>query len=459
MAGKDDLIREDDGDDDGDKGQQRGQQQQPRAPVDGIANEERGLRPVDGAPRINRVGASKEDKQEFEIVEVDENDQPLDGGQEGNLSQDQAGDRPLLDQQRDDQSQDGTGRQTRRETPSQRRARAKARYNKTNSENIALKRELDDMRAKFDEFAGGTERRLNAADAGRLQNEVASLDAEIARQDEIIRKAQAAQKAALDPSGTDPDAFVAAQESRDAAYVAKVRLETKRDGLKAKIEAGSRSGGRGDDDGDERDDRDQQRRQPEQRQDQRPAPLPPKVQRYADEFQRNHDWYNPKSRDRDEVRDSRRVLLLDQEVKEDNFDPATQEYWDELESRMRDELPHRFEDDDDAGETRGNERQRGNGHANGNGRGERRMNGNGNGSGNGRGTQQTQQRRGPPMADVGGRGGQRGKTQQVRISPERKKAMIDQGSLNPDGTVADAKKFENTLRQYAIYDAREGASR
>jgi len=64
----------------------------------------------------------------------------------------------------------------------------------------------------------------------------------------------------------------------------------------------------------------------------------PMVQRYASDFMRNNDWYDPNGRDPD----SKIALTLDQALTEEGWDPKTSEYWDELDNRLQRYLPHRY---------------------------------------------------------------------------------------------------------------------
>ena len=69
----------------------------------------------------------------------------------------------------------------------------------------------------------------------------------------------------------------------------------------------------------------------------------PVITRYAREWMENNPWYNPSGRDPD----SRIALTLDNALHEEGFDPKSPEYWDELTSRLRKYLPHRYTDDAD----------------------------------------------------------------------------------------------------------------
>jgi hypothetical protein len=69
----------------------------------------------------------------------------------------------------------------------------------------------------------------------------------------------------------------------------------------------------------------------------------PMVQRYASDFMRNNDWYDPNGRDPD----SKIALTLDQALTEEGWDPKTSEYWDELDNRLQRYLPHRYNNNND----------------------------------------------------------------------------------------------------------------
>lgn len=64
----------------------------------------------------------------------------------------------------------------------------------------------------------------------------------------------------------------------------------------------------------------------------------PELMRRVDEFQKRFAWYAPAGADAD----SALVRALDSEVAQMGFDPRTSDYWDELQDRMRERLPHRF---------------------------------------------------------------------------------------------------------------------
>lgn len=391
-------------------------------------------------PPISRGGPKADQATQFEIVEVDEDDNPIgDAGsgraREADLSQDRSGDRPVIDA-----AQDADGRRQpsyRRESNAERRERKKVARDRDKQEVSRLRRELDDLRGQMSDFSGRVEPKLSEFDASRAQGQITQIDNDIARHSATIKAAEIKQREAM--GNNDADAFIAAQSAREEAVIAKVRLEARKEQLSA-VQARSEQGRQRADDGSALP---PQPVESARRQAAAP-PLPLSAQRYAREFQDNHDWIDPNSRDLEVRRDSRRALFLDNEVAADGFDPATPEYWEELENRMREAIP-RLADEDEVPAPRA--KQNGG-----------RVNGNG-AAGNGRAAPASAApatRRGPMMADVGGRGNGSGKTQ-VKITPERKRAMIETGSLAIDGTIADEAKFKRQVAKYMEFDRANGA--
>lgn len=145
-----------------------------------------------------------------------------------------------------------------------------------------------------------------------------------------------------------------------------------------------------------------------------PAPMDPEVRRYVRRFQKDHPWYDGRGDDQD----SAIVLTIDAKLTDEGYDPADQEYWDELRDRIERALPHRFDgDDDDDSDDR---------------RPARRANGNGDG-----------RRRGPP---VRGNGGGSLRRNEVYINPDRRAA------LQAAGYWGDEEKMKRLAKRYQQYD-------
>ena len=73
--------------------------------------------------------------------------------------------------------------------------------------------------------------------------------------------------------------------------------------------------------------------------------IDPRVQANVDSWRAKHAWYDPTK----PTRETKLALLIDSEVAQDGFHPATPEFWNELDKRLKDLLPNRYKDvDDDA---------------------------------------------------------------------------------------------------------------
>jgi len=63
------------------------------------------------------------------------------------------------------------------------------------------------------------------------------------------------------------------------------------------------------------------------------------VEHFASEFMETNSWYDPQGRDED----SAIVLAIDGKLAQEGYDPRTEEYWDELQTRIEKRLPEKFE--------------------------------------------------------------------------------------------------------------------
>lgn len=158
-----------------------------------------------------------------------------------------------------------------------------------------------------------------------------------------------------------------------------------------------------------------------------PRRLAPAVIRNVQLFGARHEWFNPQGTDEE----SRIVQALDSAVLAEGFDPATRDYWEELEDRMARRLPERMKkfgaakkDDEGQGDDPP----------------QRRVNGSGNGG---------KPRGGPRMAS----GSQtRGTGKQFLLSAERKRAMIEAGVWD------DPELRDKYIHSYAEWDKANPAS-
>lgn len=80
-----------------------------------------------------------------------------------------------------------------------------------------------------------------------------------------------------------------------------------------------------------------------------PNPVSSTVQRNATQWLQNNSWYDPSGEDVD----SRIAKVIDNALASEGWDPADPEYWDELDNRLKERLPHRY-----TGKTGANSRSR-----------------------------------------------------------------------------------------------------
>lgn len=69
-----------------------------------------------------------------------------------------------------------------------------------------------------------------------------------------------------------------------------------------------------------------------------PTPVSNDVQRNATKWLKDNKWFDPQARDTD----SKIAKVVDQELAAEDWDPSDPEYWDELNSRLKARLPHRY---------------------------------------------------------------------------------------------------------------------
>jgi len=69
-----------------------------------------------------------------------------------------------------------------------------------------------------------------------------------------------------------------------------------------------------------------------------PNQINTEVQANATKWLKKNSWYDPQARDTD----SRIAKVIDQELAADGWDPSDPEYWEELDSRLQNRLPHRY---------------------------------------------------------------------------------------------------------------------
>ena len=68
------------------------------------------------------------------------------------------------------------------------------------------------------------------------------------------------------------------------------------------------------------------------------APANPKLVRLANGWMERNSWYDPEAGDED----TQIAKVIDNRLVSEGWDPATQDYWDELDNRLQKRLPHRY---------------------------------------------------------------------------------------------------------------------
>lgn len=383
-----------------------------------------GLSPQRGAPIDNTGG-------DYDVVEVDHDGEVIGGprndggGAEGRLSEAEAGPRPLVDA--GDQQQ----RPWSKEPKSSRNQRRRESRDRTETRLQFLERTIEEQRQQLDQRIQPFESRVLELGVDRIRDRSTQLEQQMSSQRSANDRARAAFVTAMQ-SG-DHEAATAAMDQRESGLIAFARLENEKRTVDQALERAQR----GETETGERRGADAEagrRPAPAGNRPAAPAPLGPNAQRYMRAFQQQYPGYNPGDQSDP---DSAIVLALDNQVFKDRYDPETPEYWSELEDRMRERLPHWFEDD---------QQQR----PQPNGRQPARQQ-----QQPAPQQRQAQQpaRRGPPTAGPGESRAPAGARQQVKISPDRKDAMIQSGVIGSDGTVLNRDKYNRQLAYYAKFDA------
>ena len=68
------------------------------------------------------------------------------------------------------------------------------------------------------------------------------------------------------------------------------------------------------------------------------APANPKLVRLANNWMERNSWYDPEAGDED----TQIAKVIDNRLVAEGWDPASQDYWDELDNRLQKRLPHRY---------------------------------------------------------------------------------------------------------------------
>lgn len=186
---------------------------------------------------------------------------------------------------------------------SERRDARKARKQRQREARDATERRMAHLEAQNRQLAEN----LARLQGGQTQSEIQQLDAAIKEAEDVAKQLIAIEAKAI----TEHDGETATQ-ARERSGIAKQRAEYLR---KKKDELASQSTKNTD------------------------SPLNPQVAVKAVAFAQKHSWYEgPAS----QSEDSQLLGFLDKQLTRERWDPSTDEYWTELETRARKYLPHRF---------------------------------------------------------------------------------------------------------------------
>lgn len=346
-------------------------------------------------PTSDRQTPSADD---FQIVETDDDYRPLKPQAEAEITSDDDG----QDGQDEQVSRAGDGRP--RLSKSERRRNQRMYRDRADQELRATREENEALKRRVDEFEQSVRPRLDEIDQQRAQDRINALQADINQTASAVLSAERRMSDAV--MAGDAEAHSAALREHTLAMqkgneLAQTRQKLEQGGAVREKEPAPRQA------------------QPVQ-QPQRQAEISPEVARLTRSFVDRHPFLDLKNGGANT--DSRIALALDQEVAAEGFDPNDQDYWDELETRMRKYMPHRFPTKVAAARE-----------------------------------QVAPQRRGPMVAGAGSSSPPGKRT--VALTPARRKAMIDAGALDYDGRIADKGQFNRIAANYAEYDRQNSGSR
>lgn len=212
---------------------------------------------------------------------------------------------------REGNREDGRALATTGETPEQlsarqRRRRADRAVRDRERQELAT---LRNENAQLKQIALSTDQRVARVEISTVDSQIAVLEAEIGRANSVISRAITA------ANGEDAQT---AMEIRDT-------LRDRLNGLKA-------------DKAKQLESRQQVVAQPVQQAQLPPGVTPAQVSNF-NIFLKRHDWYDPQWGDADSLK----VKAIDKELQDEGSDPNMASHWQELENRVREALPHRFQ--------------------------------------------------------------------------------------------------------------------
>lgn len=354
---------------------------------------------------------AKSDDGDYVIVDADDEFKPLTG--------------PAAPQEEEIRAEDADGDDgnkaafVRKSKADRRKAQRDARERLDNELN-RFRDENAKLRADVEALRSAVSPRLDRIDQARLDDQLRQYDSEIQSTAQVVENAISRMSDAI--ASGDAEAHKAALREHTKAVTrgseltqARKALEASRDAVVSRTQP--------------QDPNQQQPQRQAQQQQPRPAPMDPEVERRTQEFIAKYRWMKTDRPDRD----TKLALIIDAEVAEEGFDPRDDDYWDELEARIKEapQLAHRFQTPQRRAQATPPARQQ----------------------------NVAPERRGPMVGGSSNGGTQQGGPRKVLLSPERKQTLIQVGVLDMDGRIVDREKFNRLAKRYDDYDRANGVAR
>jgi hypothetical protein len=243
--------------------------------------------------------AKKEEEEKLVPVGPGAADLPEAGGTEKDEPEE---DTRLAQKDEDEEGPEEGKPERKKESAKERRERARKQHNRERLERDFLLKRNEDLEKRVMMMEG----RQSQTETAAVDSRINQITVQLANADRVI--ADALRK----PNGGGAEEFVEAQKIRD-------ELRDQLHGLKSSKTS-----------------RDAERERP------RSAPSSPKpdprVLKNARAWADDHDWFDFQGTDEDSVI----VRALDESLAGEGFDPASNEYWEELTARVKRRLPEKF---------------------------------------------------------------------------------------------------------------------
>lgn len=277
-----------------------------------LASDEIDVPGMEGFPLPNsEEGEEQTDEGPQDGDEDDDADAEGDDGDDDDA--DRGGDEDDEDDDDDDDDDDNGGRNLERNRRRRQRSRRSRRERET-----AKQAEIEELNRRL----ASTEEALARISDGNSANAMAHLDQQIAAAEHNMRVARERRKQAIEDQ--EPEAFDQADLEIAEHQQAYARFKAQKAAIVENYRARKGAGS-----------------------------VRPEQARRTQSFIDKHKWFKPGAEDFD----SDVTQMLDNQVANEGYDPSTPAYWNELERRMRERLPHRFEADERR-ERRGGEKPR-----------------------------------------------------------------------------------------------------